>query len=64
MYEPDFVERNGSWILTVVGIFSSCCAASFVYLLKSRCTKIKCFCVECDRAVLAMDPADVTVSSA
>lgn len=60
-YEPDWVERNGTWLLSVLGLLSSCGAGLLVYALKSRCTKIKgCGC-ECDRDVIALDADQVSI---
>jgi hypothetical protein len=51
-YEPDFIERNGAWVLTIVGMFITCLSGVLVYFLKSRCTTIKCCGFECQRDVL------------
>lgn len=58
-YEPDFIERNGTWILSMVGVVGACASGILVYMLKSRCTKIKCCGVECDRDVIDLTAADV-----
>ena len=60
-YEPDFIERNGTWLLTVLGLVSSCFAGILVYALKSRCTHIKLCGAECDRDVIALEPSQVSV---
>ena len=60
-YEPDFIERNGTWLLTVLGVVSSCFAGLLVYALKSRCTRIKLCGAECDRDVIALEPSQVSV---
>ena len=44
---------NGTFILTLVGILGAGGAYCLTYFLKSRCTSIKCCCVECAR-----DPID------
>ena len=51
-YSPDFVERNGTWILSVMAVLSSCCGAVLVYMLKSRCKTMKCCGMEIEREVL------------
>lgn len=53
-YEPDFIERNGTWLLSVFGILGSCLTGMTVYFLKSRCSNIKiCWgCVDCIRQPL------------
>ena len=42
MSEPDFIQRNGAFLLTMAGIMSTCGGAVIWYLLRSRCTEIKC----------------------
>lgn len=54
--DPDFVEKNGTWLLTVFGIGTGLIGSVLAYMLKSRCSKIKCCGLECDRTV--MDPKD------
>ena len=58
-YEPDFIERNGTWLLSMIGVIGACAAGLCVYMIKSRCTKIKCCGSECERDVLALDPAEI-----
>jgi hypothetical protein len=48
---PDFLEKHGAWVLTIVGAGTGLLGAMFAYFLKSRCRKIKCFGLECDRDV-------------
>ena len=48
-----FIRENGAFVLTVCTLFGACFSALGVYLLKSRCTKIKCCCVECVRTPIA-----------
>ena len=45
----EFIDKNDTFLLTFFGLFSSCVAGCLVYLLKSRCTRIKCGCVSCER---------------
>tara|TARA_Y100000385_G_scaffold210355_1_gene218248 strand:- start:8 stop:259 length:252 start_codon:yes stop_codon:yes gene_type:complete len=62
--DPDFIEKNGAWLLTVIGVFIGCVGSVFTYLLKSRCKKISCCGVSCDRDVLALDPKDIKIETA
>lgn len=55
VYHPDFIERNGAWLLTVFGILGACVSGMFVYFLKSRCSSIKCCGMECQRDVLDLN---------
>ena len=49
---PDFIERNGAWMLTVIGVGSACLGTVLTYFLKSRCHKLKMGCLECDRTII------------
>ena len=64
MAEADFIQRNGSWILSVCTLVSSCFAGMLVYALKSRCTRIRCCGAECERSVLDLDATQVNVDAA
>ena len=57
--EPDFLERNGALLLTVIAGFSGCVGMVLTYFLKSRCKQISCWGVECIR-----EPIDVTATKA
>ena len=48
----DFIKDNSAFLLTLIGLLGSCCTASLVFLLKSRCTKIKCCGFICERDVI------------
>jgi len=58
-YTPDFVERNGAWLLSVFGIVGTCVSAMSVYFLKSRCSSIKCCGIECQRDVLDLTQVEL-----
>ena len=61
----EFIDKNDTFILTFFGLFSSCVAGCLVYLLKSRCTRIKCGCVACERLPLSesvLSPPVVSVA--
>ena len=45
----DFIDKNDTFLLTFFGLFSSCVAGCLVYLLKSRCTRIRFGCFSCER---------------
>ena len=64
MSEPDFIQRNGTWILSVCGMLSSCFAGTLVYVLKSRCTRIRCCGAECERSVVELDASQATIATA
>ena len=54
-YEPDFVERNGAWLLSVLGVATACVSGMLAYFLKSRCSRIRCCGMECERDVLNLE---------
>ena len=59
--QPDFLERNGAFMLSVIGVFMGAGGMLLTYFLKSRCKHIKCCGVECTRDVLALDSKDVKI---
>ena len=59
--DKDFIERNGAWLLTVVGILTGCFGSLLTYFLKSRCNKIKCCGLELDRQVVALKPEELSI---
>ena len=59
---PDFLERNGPWLLTVIGLLTGCIATMLSYFLKSRCKNIKCCGAECVREVVTLEARDARVS--
>ena len=60
--EPDFLERNGTFLLTALGLMGGCVGSMMVYFLKSRCSEIKlCWgCVNCIRQPLPVDMVEVS----
>ena len=61
---PDFIQKNGTWLVTVIGLFSACVGALLTFFLKSRCTEIKCLGLFCKRQVLDLAGNEVEVISA
>ena len=59
--DADFIERNGAWLLTVIGAAAGCMGTVLTYLLRSRCSKISCWGAECVRDVVKLNPGDVNV---
>ena len=60
---PDWIEKHGSWSLTIVGLASACMGTLFAYFLKSRCKNFFFCGLECDREVMVLDPKDPTINS-
>lgn len=59
---PDFIERNGAWLLTVLGMLGGCVGTALTYMLRSRCSNIKCWGLECVRDVVKLDSTQVQVT--
>ena len=62
--EPDFLERNGTFLLTLFGMVGGCAGSILVYFLKSRCSEIKlCWgAVSCIRTPLPADMIEVSAN--
>ena len=56
---PDFIERNGTWVLSMVGVLSACLGTIFAYFLQSRCKTIRCWGVECERQPVELTAAEI-----
>jgi hypothetical protein len=48
-----FIEVNGTWVLSFTAVLSACISGTLVYFLRSRCTTIRCGCIECIRQPLS-----------
>ena len=59
--DPDFIEKNGAWLLTVIGLLTGCVGATLTYFLKSRCKRIKVCGLSCDREPLAIETTEIEV---
>lgn len=46
---------DGGFVLTLVGLIGAGSAYCLTYFLKSRCTRIKCGCIECLREPISED---------
>ena len=57
----DFIQTNGAWLLSALALVGGGGTAMIAYMLKSRCTVIKCCCISCERDVL---PANVVAAEA
>ena len=53
----DFIERNGTWVLSIIAMFAACIGGVLTYFLKSRCRTIRCCGVMCERKVLELEGA-------
>jgi len=59
--QPDFIERNGTWLITIVGVWVGCFGSLLTYFLKSRCSKLKCCGLEVHRTPIQLDEKTATV---
>ena len=58
---PDFIERNGTWLLSVIASVSALFGYLLSYLLKSRCKKISCWGLTCDRTPIELDSSEAQI---
>jgi len=61
--QPDFLERNGTWLLTVIASVSGGLGMLLTYFLKSRCKKVNCWGVSCVRDVVELQPSSIEITS-
>ena len=62
-YSPDFIERNSAFLLSAIGIVAGCAGGLVAYLLKSRCTSLRCCCVECIRQPLTAQELEIVTAA-
>lgn len=55
---------NATFILTMTGMIGTGFGVLLTYFLKSRCSKIKCCCVECERDTIPLQPSQIEIQSA
>ncbi len=61
MTDQDFIQRNGTWLLSVIGLLSACSAGLLTFFLKSRCTEINCGCCSLKRQPVALEANQATI---
>lgn len=61
--EPDFLEKHGAWLLTMIAGISGGIGMLLTYFLKSRCSTIKCCGANCTREVIDLKPTSVEITS-
>tara|TARA_B110000046_G_scaffold150576_1_gene159030 strand:+ start:291 stop:545 length:255 start_codon:yes stop_codon:yes gene_type:complete len=56
--KPTWLQENETFILTTVASLSAALGVIFSYFLKSRCIKVQCCCIKCDRDVPKLESSD------
>ena len=59
----DFLEKHSTFVITCLGIVSGGITAMLTYFLRSRCKKIKCLCLECDRSIVELQPNQIEIAN-
>lgn len=59
--QASFIEKNSAFLLTVLGMVGGVVASMLTFCVKSRCTTIRCWGMECVRDVIKLDTADVKI---
>jgi len=52
---------NATFILTMTGMIGTGIGVLLTYFLKSRCTQVKCCCIECRRQPIELQPSDIEI---
>ena len=63
--DPDFIEKNGTWLLTAIAGVTGTLGVLLTYFLKSRCKKLQCCCIKVERdpVVITSDDLEADTSS-
>ncbi len=59
----DFLQKHNGFLLTLVGLVGTGAGVLLAYCLKSRCTKISCCGLKCERKPIELNPADVEIEN-
>jgi hypothetical protein len=51
---PDWLEKHSTFMITLLGVLGAGATVVLTYFLKSRCKKIKCCGLECDRTPIEL----------
>ena len=57
--DPDFLEKHSTFVLTITASLSATLGVILSYILKSRCKKINCCGLSCDREPIELKVEDV-----
>ena len=61
--DPDFLEKHSTFVLTITASLSATLGVVLSYILKSRCKRIQCCGLTCDREPIDLKVEDVTVQT-
>ena len=61
--EDDWLQKHSGFVITMVGVLGGGLGVLLSYFLKSRCTKIKCCGLSCDREPITLTPAQIDMTS-
>jgi len=61
--DPDWLEKHSTFVLTFSGILGAGLTVVLTYFLKSRCKKIKCCGLECDRTPVELTPDQIELQT-
>ena len=62
--DRDFLSQNGAWLLSVIGLGTTCIGVVLTYFLKSRCKHLECCGIVMDRDVVVLDQKTMSVGAA
>ena len=48
-----FVRENSNFLLSSFAMIGFCISGFFIFILKSRCSVVKCGCIHCERKVIS-----------
>ena len=57
--QPDWLEKHNAFLLSLIGVCSGVLGLCLSHILKSRCSKITCWGISCDREVVALTVDDI-----
>ena len=57
--EPEWLEKHNGFLLTLIGLLGGAGGVLLTYFLKSRCKKIRCCGLECDRTPIELNADNV-----
>ena len=61
--DPDWLEKHEGFVITIVGLIGGACGVLLTYFLKSRCKKISCWGLSCDREPIQLEPSQIEIVS-